>query len=66
MQRLVLNQTSKKHITKGLFENFSLVHSHICYGILAWGNCNVKTLHHTALLHKRAIPTINNAKFKSY
>ena len=45
---------------------FSLVHSHICYGILAWGNCNVKTLHRTALLQKRAIRTINNAKFNSH
>jgi len=45
---------------------FPLVHSHICYGLLAWGNCNVKTLHRTALLQKRAIRTINNAKFKSY
>jgi hypothetical protein len=45
---------------------FSLVHSHICYGILAWGNCNEKALHRTVLLQKRAIRTINNAKFKSH
>ena len=45
---------------------FALVHSHICYGILAWGNCNEKTLHRTVLLQKRAIRIINNAKFKSH
>ena len=41
------------------------MHYHICYGILAWGNCNVKSLHRTALFQKRAIRTINNAKFNS-
>ena len=45
---------------------FSLIHSHICYGILALGNCDVKILHRTALLQKRAIWTINNAKLYSH
>ena len=36
------------------------------YGISAWGNCNVKTLHRTALLQKRTIRTISNAKFNSH
>jgi len=40
---------------------FSLLYSHICYGILTWGNYNIKTLHCTALLQKRVIQTITNA-----
>ena len=42
---------------------FSQVHSHMYCGILAWGNHNLKTLHRTALLQKRAIRTISKAKF---
>jgi len=45
---------------------FALIHSHICYGILAWGNCTAKTLHRTVILQKSAIRTINNAKLKSH
>ena len=53
-----------KNIVPTLY--FSLVHSHICYGILAWGICKVKTLHCSALFLKRAFRTINNAKFNSH
>ena len=31
-----------------------------------WGNYNVKTLNRTKLFQKRAIRTINNAKFNSH
>ena len=42
------------------------MHYHICYWILACGNCNVKSLHRTALFQKRAIRTTHNAKFNSH
>ena len=45
---------------------FALIHPHISYGILAWGNANQTTLHKTTLLQKRAVRTINNAAFKSH
>ena len=45
---------------------FALIEPHLSYGILAWGNANKKTLHKTEMLKKRAIRTINNAKYRSH
>ena len=45
---------------------FSLVHPHILYGILAWGNAKAATLHKTIVLQKRALRTMNNAKYNSH
>ena len=45
---------------------FALIEPHLSYGILAWGNANKKTLHKTEMLQKRAIITINNAKYRSH
>ena len=41
---------------------FSLIHPHILYGILAWGNADVATF----VFQKRAMRTINNAKYNSH
>ena len=43
---------------------FALIEPYLSYGILAWGNANKKTLHKTEMLQKRAIRTINNAKYR--
>ena len=45
---------------------FSLVHPHLTYGILAWGNATLTTLKKTETLQKRAIRAINNKKFNSH
>ncbi len=45
---------------------YSLIHSHLSYGILAWGNSTQTTLHQTTLLQKRAIRLINSAKYNSH
>ena len=45
---------------------FSLVHPHLSYGILAWGNANSAVLNKTIKLQKRAIRIINNAGYNSH
>jgi hypothetical protein len=45
---------------------FSLIHSHLSYGLLAWGNVNQSALHRSIILQKRALRTINNANFNSH
>ena len=45
---------------------FSLVHPHLSYGILAWGNANSAVLNNTIKLQKRAIRIINNAGYNSH
>jgi len=45
---------------------YSLIHSHLSYGILVWGNATQSALHQTTLLQKRAIRLINNAKYNSH
>ena len=45
---------------------FSLLHPHLIYGILAWGNATFNSLRKTELLQKRAIRTIHNTKFNSH
>jgi len=56
---MLLNKLNTYRIRRN-FNN--CLHSHMCYGILAWENCNVNTLHRTALSQKSTIRTINNAK----
>ena len=45
---------------------FSLIHSHLSYGILAWGNATSSVLRKTETIQKRAIRTIHNKKFNSH
>ena len=45
---------------------YSLIHSHLSYGILTWGAANLSVLHQTTLLQKRAIRVIHNAKYNSH
>jgi hypothetical protein len=45
---------------------FSMIHSHFSYGLLAWGNANKSALHRSIILQKRALRTINNAKYNSH
>jgi len=45
---------------------YSLVHPHLTYGILAWGNTTQSALHQTTMLQKRAIRLINNVKYNSH
>ncbi len=45
---------------------YSLIHPHLSYGILAWGNSTQSALRQTTLLQKRAIRLINNAKYNSH
>jgi len=45
---------------------YSLIHSHLSYGILTWGAANLSVLHQTTLLQKRAISVIHNAKYNSH
>ena len=43
---------------------FSLVHSHIMYGILVWGNA--KSIQRIEILQKRAIRIINNKSYRAH
>ena len=45
---------------------YSLIHSHLSYGILVWGNATQSALRQTTLLQKRAIRLINKAKYNSH
>ena len=45
---------------------FALIHPHILYGILAWGNATPSVLHKTVVLQKRAIRTINKSTYNSH
>ncbi len=45
---------------------FSMIHPHICYGILAWGNAKLSAINKTVLLQKRAIRTINRVACNSH
>ena len=42
---------------------YSLIHSHFTYGIIAWGNSNLKSL---ITLQKRAIRVIHNAPYNGH
>jgi hypothetical protein len=45
---------------------FSLIHSHLTYGILAWGTANTNIIRKTGTIQKRAIRIINNSKYNSH
>jgi len=45
---------------------YSLIHSHLSYRILVWGNAPQLALCQTILLEKPAIRLINNAKYNSH
>ena len=45
---------------------YSLLHPHITYGILAWGNAKASLLRKTQILQKRSFRTIHNKKFNSH
>lgn len=45
---------------------FSLINSHIVYGILAWGHAKHDILNKTQLLQKRALRAIHNKKYNSH
>jgi hypothetical protein len=45
---------------------FSLINSHIVYGILAWGNAKHDIINKTHLLQKRALRAIHNKIYNSH
>ena len=45
---------------------YSLIHSHLSYGNLVWGNATQSALRQTILLQKPALRLINNAKYNSH
>ena len=45
---------------------YALVHPHLSYGILAWGNASSSFTNKTSLLQKRAVRTIHNAPYNSH
>ena len=45
---------------------FALIHPHIQYSIIAWGNASPSVLRRTVLLQKRAIRLINKAAYNSH
>ena len=45
---------------------FSLIHPHICYGLLAWGNSDLKVINSTIKLQKRAIRVIHNSVYNGH
>ena len=53
-----------RHILRNLY--FTLIHSHLTYGIIAWGNAGQSIIHKTITLQKRAIRTINSAGYNSH
>jgi len=44
----------------------ALIHPHISYGILAWGNANASILNPIKLLQKRAIRLVHNSAYNSH
>ena len=45
---------------------YSMIHPHLCYGLLAWGNSNLKFLNRTIKLQKRAIRLITKSNYNSH
>ena len=45
---------------------FSLIHSHLSYGLLAWGNSNGTAMRKLETIQKRAIRSIYNKKYNSH
>lgn len=44
----------------------ALIHPHLTYGILAWGNADPTNINNTFLLQKRALRTMHNAEYRSH
>ena len=44
----------------------AIVHPHLTYGILAWGNASSSAFHRTTILQKRAIRTIHRSNYNSH
>ena len=53
-----------KHILKTIY--FSLVESHLRFGILAWGNSPASQTHRLIVLQKKALRILTNSKKKSH
>ncbi len=45
---------------------YAMIHPHISYGLLAWGNASQTNLNCTIILQKRAIRTINRAPYNAH
>ena len=45
---------------------YSLIHPHLIYGILAWGNAASAVLHKIDIIQKRAVRVIHNKKYNSH
>ena len=45
---------------------YSMIHPHLSYGILAWGNAVQVNLNRTITIQKRAIRTINRASYNAH
>ena len=45
---------------------YSLLHPHLMYGILAWGNAGSSVISKTEMIQKRAMRTIHNKHYKSH
>ena len=45
---------------------FSLIYSHLSYGLLAWGNANPTFLNRTNMLQKRAIRIVSKSNYNSH
>ena len=45
---------------------FALIHPHLSYGNLAWGNADKNVIRKLTLLQKRAIRTINRSEYNSH
>ena len=45
---------------------YSLVHSHLTYGLIVWGNATQYILHQTQMLQKGAIRVANNAMYNCH
>ncbi len=44
---------------------YALIHSHLSYGCMLWGNTHNKYLHKINILQRKAIRTINHAKYNA-
>ncbi len=45
---------------------FALIHSHLLYGIVAWGTADLNIIKPITMIQKRAIRVINNAPYNSH
>ena len=59
----ILDHKSMKPLLKPLY--YSLIHPHISYCLLAWGNANTNILNKNTILQQRAIIIIDQAHYNS-